>query len=126
MIPETSSKQRHGGVIREIIRDGLLRRIRAGQLSPGDRIIEARLAEDFKVSAIPVREAIRELVSMGVLQFANHRGAWVRIVSLRETIEALEVKAGLEAQACRTAAGKLKGKCAAFRKIVRCTVRAAR
>jgi DNA-binding GntR family transcriptional regulator len=36
---------------------------------------------------------------MGVLGFANHKGAWVREVSLVETLEALEVKAALEAQA---------------------------
>ena len=95
---------------REVVREALLRRIGSGELASGERIVEARLAGEFGVSAIPVREAIRELVSIGVLEFANHRGAWVRVVSLRETIEALEVKAALEAQAGLAAARALKGK----------------
>ena len=96
---------------RDSVRETLLDRIGNGALAPGERIIEARLAEEFGVSAIPVREAIRELVSMGVLEFANHRGAWVRVVSLKETIEALEVKAALEAQAAPAAAAALCHSC---------------
>ena len=69
---------------REVIREALLRRIGSGELAPGERIVEARLAGEFGVSAIPVREAIRELVSIGVLEFANHRGAWVRVRMGRE------------------------------------------
>ena len=59
---------------REVVRRALLERIGDGVLVPGERIVEARLAEEFGVSAIPVREAIRELVSMGVLAAANNRG----------------------------------------------------
>ena len=94
---------------REVVRRALLERIGDGVLVPGERIVEARLAEEFGVSAIPVREAIRELVSMGVLAAANNRGAWVREVSLRETVDALEVKAALEAQAARSGSGTWRG-----------------
>ena len=111
---------------REVIREALLRRIGSGELAPGERIVEARLAGEFGVSAIPVREAIRELVSIGVLEFANHRGAWVRVVSLRETIEALEVKAALEAQAGLAAARALKGDGAELRRFCSGLARSAR
>ena len=94
---------------REVVRRALLERIGDGVLVPGERIVEARLAEEFGVSAIPVREAIRELVSMGVLAAANNRGAWVREVSLRETVDALEVKAALEAQAARSGSRTWRG-----------------
>ena len=100
---------------REVIREALLRRIGSGELAPGERIVEARLAGELGASAIPVREAIRELVSIGVLEFANHRGAWVRVVSLRETTEALEAQAALAA--ARTLKGEradLKRLCAEF------------
>ena len=111
---------------REVIREALLRRIGSGELAPGERIVEARLAGEFGVSAIPVREAIRELVSMGVLEFANHRGAWVRVVSLRETIEALEVKGALESQAALAAARALKGEGADLRRLCTGLARSAR
>ncbi|HEY3322096.1 MAG TPA: GntR family transcriptional regulator [Planctomycetota bacterium] len=97
--------------LRDQIRETLLSRIGQGKLAPGDRIVEAALGTEFGVSSIPVREAIRELVAMGVLEFANHKGAWVRQVSLAETIEALEVKSILEGLAGRLAAPRLRGKC---------------
>jgi DNA-binding GntR family transcriptional regulator len=100
--------------LRDQIRETLLKRIGAGELQPGDRIVEARLAEEFGVSSIPIREAIRELVAMRVLEFANHKGAWVRQISLAETVEGLEIKAALEALAARTSAPRLKGQCAAL------------
>ncbi len=116
----------HSVLFRDSIRETLLERIGSGALVPGERIIEARLAEEFGVSAIPVREAIRELASMGVLEFANHRGAWVRVVSLEETMEALEVKAALEAQAAPAAAAALRHSCSTLHLLCRKLETAAR
>lgn len=111
---------------RETIREALLERIGDGTLPPGERIIEARMAEEFGVSAIPVREAIRELISMGMLDSATNKGAWVREVGLVETIEALEVKAALEAQAAVTSARRFPGECRELRQLSRKLVTAAR
>ena len=94
---------------REVVRRTLLERIGDGVLAPGERIVEARLAEEFGISAIPVREAIRELVSIGVLAAANNKGAWVREVGMGETADALEVKAALELQAARSGTGPWRG-----------------
>lgn len=104
-------------LLRDQIREHLLEQIASGFLAPGDRIVEARVCEELGVSSIPVREAIRELVAMGVLAAATHKGAWVREVSLQETVEALEVKAALEALAARLAGPRLKGNCAVLRRI---------
>ena len=93
----------------EQISEVLLPRIGCGELAPGQRIVEGRLTEEFGVSAIPVREAIRELVAMGVLDSAAHKGAWVREVSVTETIEAFQVRAALESLAAMTAANALRG-----------------
>ena len=82
--------------LREQIRDALLQRIGTGQIQPGQRIVEAQLIKEFNVSSIPIREAIRELVAMGMLDCASHRGAWVRKVDMPETIEALQVRTALE------------------------------
>ena len=45
-----------------------------------------------RVSTVPVREAIRELAAMGILDFAPHKGAWVRELSIKDTIESLQVR----------------------------------
>jgi DNA-binding GntR family transcriptional regulator len=111
---------------RELIREALLARIGSGELEAGERIVEARLAEEFAVSTIPVREAIRELVAMGLLEFEAHRGARVRKVQLPETIDALNARAALEPLAAAAAAERLRGRCAALRKCVEAIVAAAR
>lgn len=41
--------------------------IRAGDLQPGDRLAERRLAETFKVSRSPVRDALKELERQGIV-----------------------------------------------------------
>ena len=126
MISTEASQAPLPALRREVIREALRRRIGSGELAPGERLVEARLAGEFGVSAIPVREAIRELVSLGLLEFANHRGAWVRVVSVRETIEALEVKAALESQAALTAAQALKGQGTELRRLCAGLARSAR
>ncbi len=113
-------------LLRDQIREHLLERIGNGTLAPGDRIVEARICEELGVSSIPVREAILELVVTGVLASATHKGAWVREVSLDETVEALHVKASLEALAARLATPRLKEHSAGLRQIYDNLVKAAR
>ncbi len=112
--------------LRETVRETLLERIGSGELSPGERVMEATLAKELGISAIPVREAIRELVAMGMLDYERNRGAWVRKVSFRETLDALKVRAAFEALAAQTAVGHLQGRCAALRQVGRAIVAAAR
>jgi DNA-binding GntR family transcriptional regulator len=112
--------------LRELVRETILERIGAGELSPGERVIEATLAKELGISSIPVREAIRELASMKILEFAPHRGAWVRKISLRETIEALRIRAVLEPMAAQTAVPRLRGRCEDLRRTVQAIVAAAR
>ena len=112
--------------LREVVREMLLEQIGSGQLNPGERVMETALANELGVSSIPVREAIRELVAMGILEYERNRGAWVRKVSLGETLEALNVRAALEALAAQTAVTRLQGQCAELRRAVREIVAAAR
>jgi DNA-binding GntR family transcriptional regulator len=96
--------------------NSILEKIAKGELLPGDRVIEARIAEELHVSSIPVREAIRELAAKRVLEYVLHKGARVREVSMPETIDALEVKAVLESLAARLGSERLKGKVPQLRK----------
>jgi DNA-binding GntR family transcriptional regulator len=112
--------------LREFIRDILLDRIARGNLPSGRRVVEATLVKEFSISATPVREAIRELVAMGVLESRNNKGASVRQIHLHETIEAFQVRAALESLAARTAALRLKGQCRELRQAAEAIVESAR
>ena len=112
--------------LREQIRDTLLQRIGGGELAPGERITEVKLARELGVSSIPVREALRELVAIGALESVAHKGVWVREVKHSERIEALQVRAALEALAISLAAPELKKRRAELRALAKAIVTAAR
>ncbi|MCY3019329.1 MAG: GntR family transcriptional regulator, partial [Planctomycetota bacterium] len=112
--------------LREQVRDELLRRIGSGVLAPGDRVVEAAVADELGVSSVPVREAIRELVAMGILESGHHKGGWVREVSIPETIQALQVRAALESLAARLAAPAIPARLATMRRAVQDIVDAAK
>jgi len=112
--------------LREFIRDTLLDRIARGELPPGQRVVEITLVEEFSISATPVREAIRELVAMGVLEAQHNKGASVRANSLHETIEAFALRAALESLAARAATPSLKGRGEKLRQAAKAVEEAAR
>ena len=78
-----------------------------GVLKPGDQLEEASLADRFGVSRTPIREAVRSLVELGLLETRPRKGAFVRVASAKELIDLFEVAAELEALACRLAAERL-------------------
>jgi DNA-binding GntR family transcriptional regulator len=77
-----------------------------GELTPGQRLVEADLAERFSGSRGAVREALVLLENEGLIVRQRNRGASVRPVSLEEAIEITEVRAVLEGLcAAKAAAG---------------------
>ncbi len=82
----------------------LRRRILAGELEPGSRLVVRRLAEEFACSDIPVREALRLLEGDGVIDIAPYRGAQVRVYRPDEVREAYLIRGHLEAAATGAAA----------------------
>jgi DNA-binding GntR family transcriptional regulator len=107
------------------VRDWILQQIGGGDFLPGQRVMEEHVATKLQVSAIPVREAIRELVAMNVLESAPNKGAWVRQVSVAETIEALQLRSVIEPLAVRLAGGSLKQHCPKLRRLASSIVRSA-
>lgn len=71
----------------EVVYEKLRDAIRDGELKPGQRLIQAELAERMGVSRIPVREALHRLSKEGLVDLAPHRGAVVRRPSVREIEE---------------------------------------
>ena len=53
--------------LRDIVFENLREAIIAGQLRPGERLMEVQIAEELGVSRTPVREAIRKLELVGLV-----------------------------------------------------------
>lgn len=96
--------------LRDQIKDALLQRILQGMYAPGERIVEIRVAQEFGVSQAPVREALRELEILRLIESEPFRGARVREVRPEEIAEIYPVRAALEEVAARTAAARLAGR----------------
>ncbi|HEY4200409.1 MAG TPA: GntR family transcriptional regulator [Devosiaceae bacterium] len=86
------------------IREVLSARILNGELQPGERLVEMRLAEEFDTSQAPVREALRELEMAGMIESSRNRGTRVKVTSLKELGEIYDVRSELEAFAGAAAA----------------------
>ena len=78
--------------------------IMAGTFKPGERLDECRLAERYGTSRTPVREALRQLSSTGLIDIRPHKGAVVAKLGIRDVIEVFEVMAELEGGCARLAA----------------------
>src|SRR5215218_253409 len=80
----------------DALRDRLEQDIITGALRPGERLDEQGLAARFGVSRTPIREALMQLASTGLVTLQARRGAFVASLSLKEIIERFEVMAALE------------------------------
>jgi DNA-binding GntR family transcriptional regulator len=81
------------------VRDDILN----GVLPQGLQIRQEALAEQYGVSRVPVREALRQLESEGLVTTELHKGAFVSTRSLEEVEEMLDVRIGLETRALKLA-----------------------
>lgn len=88
-------------VLAEQVKDRLLQDILSGRYPPHSRIVETRVARDLGTSQAPVREALRGLEALGVVEILPFRGARVRRPSASELLEAYAVRAELEALGAR-------------------------
>jgi len=85
------------------VKDRMLQWILEGELAPGSRIIETRIARQLGTSQAPVREALRDLATLGLVEMHPYRGARVREPASDELVEAMELRGELEAIAARSA-----------------------
>jgi len=90
--------------LRQTVADEIHAMITSGELKPGERLVEDRLAESLGVSRNPVREAIRLLESTGLVEVKPRRGAYVATVDLDDLRQLLEVRVRLEGYAAELAA----------------------
>jgi DNA-binding GntR family transcriptional regulator len=98
MPADTSIKR---NVLTDQVRDYLLQGIFSGRFPPDSRIVETRVARDVGTSQAPVREALRALEALGVVDIHPFKGARVRRPSPGELQEAYEVRTLLESLGAR-------------------------
>ncbi|MFZ5986433.1 MAG: GntR family transcriptional regulator [Bacillota bacterium] len=93
--------------LREVIFNTLREAIIAGELKPGERLMEVKLAEKMGVSRTPVREAIRKLELEGLVDMLPRKGAHVAELSVKDIMNVLEVRASLDGLATALAAERI-------------------
>ncbi len=96
-------------VLREQIKEILLERILRGELEPGERLVETRIARELGTSQAPVREALRDLQLLRLVESEPFRGARVRAVDDAQLLPVFPVRAALEELAAREAAVRANG-----------------
>ncbi|HVY00127.1 MAG TPA: GntR family transcriptional regulator [Pseudorhodoplanes sp.] len=89
------------------LKDEIENEIVAGRFQPGERLDEVSLAERYKVSRTPIREALHALAASGLVEVRPHRGTIVSEVSPDRLVEMFEVMAELEAMCGRLAARRM-------------------
>ncbi len=74
------------------VTDRLRAAILSGELAPGMHLVQSDLAKSMNVSVTPIREALRELNTQGLVEFDAFRGATVHRVSRVELDEVYELR----------------------------------
>ena len=101
---ETSTVElQHRKVFREEIRNAIREAIFSRELKPGDRIIETYWAKELGVSQGPVREAIRDLEAMGLVETVPFKGSRVRSLTEKDIRDNYSVRICLESKSIRDA-----------------------
>lgn len=90
--------------LRELVADAIRQRIQSGELQPGERLYEDKLAAELGVSRNPVRESIRALEATGLIVVVPRRGAYVAEIDHADLAQLLEVRQILEAHGAALAA----------------------
>ena len=113
-------------VLREQVKDLLLQRIASGELKPGERLVETRIAAELGTSQAPVREALRDLELLRLVESEPFKGSRVRAFGNAELVEVYPVRAVLEELAAKEATKKLAGDVSALEAEVEAMREAAR
>ena len=87
----------------ETLRESLQERILSGEIREGDWLIQDAIAEEYDVSRMPVREALRQLEACGLVLMRTHRGAIVTSIPTEQVEELFELRAALECEVLRRA-----------------------
>jgi DNA-binding GntR family transcriptional regulator len=83
---------------------GIVNGLELQKFVPAQRLVEIDLAEHFGVGRNSVREALQRLAAEGIVELHRHKGAAIRLLSLQETLDVLEVAERMTGLLARAAA----------------------
>lgn len=95
--------------LRDVVFQTLRQAILRGELKPGERLMEVRLAKKLGVSRTPIREAIRKLELEGLVLMIPRRGAEVADITEKSMRDVLEVRRALEVLAVSLSCDRISG-----------------
>lgn len=95
--------------LRDVVFNTLRQAILRGDLKPGERLMEIKLAKRLGVSRTPIREAIRMLELEGLVVMIPRRGAAVAQITKQDLEDVLEVRCSLEELAVELACTRMTG-----------------
>lgn len=93
--------------LRDVVFQTLRQAILKGELQPGERLMEIKLAQLLGVSRTPIREAIRKLELEGLVVMIPRKGAAVANITEKDTKDVLEVRRTLEMFAVEVACERI-------------------
>src|SRR5665647_3764324 len=94
-------------VLADQVKEWLLEGILDGSYPPNSRIVETSVAKELGTSQAPVREALRGLEALGVVEITTFRGARVRRLERDELVEAYVVRSAIESLGARLAVRRM-------------------
>lgn len=84
--------------LKDVVIDYIIEQILTGNYKKGARVYERKLADELNLSRAPIREAIAELQSLGLLIVEPRRGAHVADLSVEDAQEIFEIRVTIESQ----------------------------
>lgn len=94
-------RNRRSATLSEDIYASLMKAIMAGRIGPGEHLVELILADQFQVSRVAVRDALRRLANDGVVEIVPNRGVFTIQLLRRDIDEIFSLRATLEGMAVR-------------------------
>ncbi|OGV55922.1 MAG: hypothetical protein A2X49_08025 [Lentisphaerae bacterium GWF2_52_8] len=85
--------------LKELALRYLREKLESGLLKPGTRLSDLALSKEIGISRTPIREAINQLISEGLVELNPHEGAFVKKPSMNEIKELYEIREVLEGYA---------------------------
>ncbi len=93
--------------VEEVVTTALRDAILSGELRPGERLLQEPLAEQLRVSRIPLRDALRRLEAEGLVRIGPRRGAEVASLTPADVREIYGIRIALEPELVRDAIAAL-------------------
>jgi len=93
--------------LRNFVVDKLRTAILNGEIKPGEWLRQERLAQEYRVSQMPVREALKELTAEGLVEHVPYRGVRVIEFSAEDISDLYACRSFMEGMAARAAADNI-------------------